>query len=171
MFGKKNSFSDCIVKTVMLKLSPICQRFDEKSCKIHVCSHSSSMPPFWIGFWCKNSLPASKTSFVYPLLGQHSPQTSGFSKIRFRGQGRSFQNKYVVLEGNSVRITKTTLQTKHWDKNNICYVLPRTDKWVKTLTTGPVPHSKTPFTSGKEQILSSPFLFLCTYFVPKSVFP
>ena len=153
----------------MLKLSPICRRFDEKSCKIHVCSHSSSMPPFWIGFRSRKSLQAAKTLFVYPLLGRHSPQTSGFSKIRFRGLGRSFQNKYGVPEGNSVRITKTTLQIKPATGTKISP--RRTDKWVKTLTTGPVPHSKTPFTSGKEQILASPFSFLCTYFVPKSVFP
>ena len=29
-----------VFKTVMPKLSPICQRFDDKSCKIHVYSHS-----------------------------------------------------------------------------------------------------------------------------------
>ena len=141
MFGKKNSFSDCIVKTVMLKLSPICQRFDEKSGKIHVstrvrCRHLESVSVV------KKSLQASETLLVYPLrmLGRLSLQSSGFLKPR--------DTNMAVTEGNSVRITKTTLQTKHWDKNNICYVLPRTDKWVKTLTTGPVPHSKTPFTSG-----------------------
>ena len=81
MFGKKKKhFFLTAVKTVMLKLSPICRRFDEKSCKIHVCSHSSSMSPFWIGFRSKKSLQASKTSFVYWLLGRHSPQTSGFLK-------------------------------------------------------------------------------------------
>ena len=91
MFGKKKKhFFLTAVKTVMLKLSPICRRFDEKSCKIHVCSHSSSMPPFWIDFRSRKSLEAEKTLFVYPSLGRHSPQTSGFSKIRFRGLGRSF---------------------------------------------------------------------------------
>ena len=50
---RKKSFFLTVVKTVMLKLSPICQRIDEKYCKIHVYSHSCSMPPFWIGFRCQ----------------------------------------------------------------------------------------------------------------------
>ena len=76
----------------------------------------SSMPPFWIGFHGKKSLQASESLFVYPLLGRHSPQTSGFSKICFWGLGRSFQNKSGIPEGNSVRITETTSQTSHRDK-------------------------------------------------------
>ena len=150
----------------MLKLSPICQRFDEKSCKIHVCP----MPPFWIGFRCRKSLQASKTLFVYPLsircLGDTRPRLLVSQKFASEAQGEVFRNKYGFPVGYSVRITKTTLQTSHRDKISS----RKTDKWVKTLTTGPVPHSKTPFTSGKEQILASPFSFLCTYFVPKSVF-
>ena len=85
---RKKSFFLTIVKTVMLKLSPICQRIDEKYCKIHVYSHSCSMPPFRIGFGCQKSLQASKTLSGYLLLRQHSPQTSGFSKIHFRGLGK-----------------------------------------------------------------------------------
>ena len=106
-----------VVKTGMLKLSPICQIIDEKYCKIHVYNHSCSMPPFWIGFHCEKSLQASKTLSVYLLLWRHSPQTSGFSKIRFRGLGRSFQNKYGIPEANSVRIIKTTSQASYRNKN------------------------------------------------------
>ena len=105
---RKKSFFLTVVK---------CQRIDEKYCKIHVYSHSCSMPPLWIGFHCQKSLQASKTLSVYLLLRRHSPQTSGFSKIRFRGLGRSFQNKYGVPEANSVRIIKTISQASYQDKN------------------------------------------------------
>ena len=114
---RKKSFFLTVVKTVMLKLSPICQRIDEKYCKIHVYSHSCSMPPFWIGFRCHKSFQASKTLSGYLLLRRHSPQTSGFSKIRFRGLGRSFQNKYGVPKANCVRIIKTISQASYQDKN------------------------------------------------------
>ena len=114
---RKKSFFLTVVKTVMLKLSPICQRIDTKYCKIHFYSHSCSMPPFWIGFCCQKSLQASKTLSGYLLLRRHSPQTSGFSKICFRGLGRIFQNKYGVPEANSVRIIKTTSQASYQDKN------------------------------------------------------
>ena len=57
MFSQKPFFLT-VAKTVMTKLSPICQRFDEKLCKIHVCGHLSCKVPYWIGFCCKKSLQA-----------------------------------------------------------------------------------------------------------------
>ena len=151
----------------MLKLSPICQRCDKKSCKIHVCSHLSSMPPFWIGFHCKKSLQASESLFVYPLLGRHLSQTSGFSKICFWDLGRSFQNKYGVSEGNSVRITETTSQTSQRDKN-----IAQKDRWMgKDPNNRPVLTQRHRSLPVKEHILAPPFLFLCSYFVLQSVFP
>lgn len=112
---RKKSFFLTAANTVMPKMSPISLRFNDKSCKIRVHSHSCSMPPCWIDFRCLKSLQASKTMFVYPLLGRHQAQTSGFSKIGFRGLGTSFQNKYGVHKQTVFEYIKTTSQTSHQD--------------------------------------------------------
>ena len=87
MLRKRKHFFLTVVKAVTLKLSPICEGFDENSCKIHVCSLSSSMPPFWIDFRCNKSLQTSKTLFVYRLsvaLAKLAPGLRFFKNLLLR---------------------------------------------------------------------------------------
>lgn len=160
---RKKSFFLTAANTVMPKMSPISLRFNDKSCKIRVHSHSCSMPPCWIDFRCLKSLQASKTMFVYPLLGRHQAQTSGFSKIGFRGLGTSFQNKYGVHKQTVFEYIKQPHKPATRTQKS-----PRsTEKWIKTLTTDPVPHSKIPFTSGKGTNFSVIVLVSLRVFCPK----
>ena len=62
---RKKSFFLSAANTVMPKMSPMSVRFNDKSCKIRVHSHSCSMPPCWIDFRCLKSKGLKTMSFFF----------------------------------------------------------------------------------------------------------
>ena len=90
-------------------------------------------------------------------------QTSGLTKIRFRGLGASFSNIWCPRRKQCSNLSKQSL------KPAIGTRIPsrNCDKWTKTLTTDPVPHSKIPFTSGKETNFGLTVLIPLRAFCPK----
>ena len=130
---------------------------------LRVFIHLNSMPPFWINFRCPKALQTLKTLFVYVLLGAALTPDFWLLNFDFWELGISFKSNVVSTKQRDLEQSK-----QHRRAATRIEILPRkSEKWMYSLRSVPVPYSEIPFTSGKST--NSRFIVLGSWleFCPK----
>ena len=120
--------------------------------------HSSSMPPFWMKFRCPKALQTWKTLFVYALLGVVLAPDFWLLNFDFWELGISFKSNMASTKQRELEQSKQ----QHKAATRIEILSRKSEKWMYSLRTVPVPYLEIPFTSGKSANCS--FIVLGSWF-------